>query len=81
MSQGLMKKGLLSGALIAAAVSAVPNTADAGLVYDLRFADGTSTKDAAVGTYSVELWARISGTDGNTTNEGIQTNYVVLQST
>jgi len=90
MSQGLMKKGLLSGALIAAAVSAVPNTADAGLVYDLRIvsggtATGAQTADSktltSTGTVSLQLWARVSGTDASNINEAIQASYLVLQST
>jgi hypothetical protein len=89
MSQGLMKKGLLSGAVIAAAVSAVPSTSDASLVYDVRIvtggtATGAQTADSktltSTGTVLVQVWARVSGTDGNHLNEALQANYIVLAS-
>lgn len=59
----------------------VPAVSQAGLTYDLRFSDGSSTK--AIGTpgnLSLELWARVDGTNGSTADEGLQLSYLVLQS-
>ena len=90
MSQGLMKKGLFSGALAAAALAAAPTQSDAILIYDLRAVTGTggvaSTDGSQVvltgapGTVSLELWAQVSGTDTDHVNDALQQNYVVLQS-
>src|SRR5688572_19370266 len=89
MSKGLMKKGLLSGAVAAAAFAAVPTQSDAGLVYDIRVAGGTalaggSTADGGLvgqtGTVSLQVWARVSGTDANNLNEYLQTNYITVVS-
>ena len=54
----------------------------AGLTYDLRFSDGLHTKfDAATGNlYTLELWARVSGTNGTVTDEGLSTSYIAIYS-
>jgi hypothetical protein len=89
MSQGLIKKSLLSGAVAAAAFAASPTQSDAGIMLDLRVTGGSalapgSTADSAVvantGTVTIDLWARISGTDTNHLNDGFQHAYAVLQS-
>lgn len=81
MSQGFVRKGILSGAVIAAAISAVPNGVDAGLVYDVRFADGTDTKVATGPTsYQVELWARVSGEDTIRSNDAFHLAYITMLS-
>jgi len=47
--------------------------ANAGVVYDLRFADNSHTQVAVAGqSYTLQLWARVSGTNGNVSDEGIQ---------
>lgn len=90
MSQGLIKKGLLSGAVAAAAFAAAPTQSDAAFTYDMRFApggtaatvqnpDGTVTI-GSTGTVFLQLWALVSGTDGNVANEGLQHNYIQIQS-
>jgi len=57
-------------------------TVSAGLVYDLRFADGSHTQTASAGaTYALELWARVSGTNGNTADEKLTNSYVTILST
>jgi hypothetical protein len=57
-------------------------SADAGLVYDLRLAGGShSLQAAAGGTYQLELWARVSGTNGTTSDEATQFSYITLLST
>lgn len=68
------------------------SSASAGLVYELRYTSGPAGSDtgvgdpvhnrnALVGTYGVELWARASGTNGTNTDEGIQNSLLVLTST
>jgi hypothetical protein len=56
--------------------------ASAGLVYDLRFADGSHTQGAVAGqTYTLEVWARVSGTNASTTDERLTNSYVNIVST
>ncbi|HEX8524298.1 MAG TPA: PEP-CTERM sorting domain-containing protein [Tepidisphaeraceae bacterium] len=55
-------------------------TAQAGVLYDLRFSDGTKSKEALAGTYNVELWARVSGPNTSLTDDGIQSSYVKILS-
>jgi hypothetical protein len=56
--------------------------ANAGVVYDLRFADNSHTQLAVAGqTYTLQLWARVSGTNGNVTDESIQSTLTSLVST
>jgi hypothetical protein len=61
-------------------------SADAGIVYDLRLG-GTSAGDsnahtlpAAPGTYTLDLWMNVSGTDGTVTNETHTFDYVTILS-
>jgi hypothetical protein len=57
-------------------------TAQAGLVYDLRFADGSHTKTlSGTGTVAVDLWVKVSGTNGTQTDEGLTSSYVTILST
>src|ERR1051326_90398 len=58
-------------AVLAAVVAWGGAAAHGALGYDLRFADGSHTAIAATGSYSVELWAQVIGTDGNNHNEGL----------
>jgi autotransporter-associated beta strand protein len=54
-----------------------------GLTFDLRFSDSTKQKTISpefTGTFALELFARVSGTDGNHVNDGLTDAYVVLQS-
>jgi len=60
----------------------VSGAASAGLVYDLSFADGDHTKVAtAGGSYTLELWARVSGTNATSTDEALTFSYVNIVST
>jgi autotransporter-associated beta strand protein len=73
------RKRACASAVLAAAVWTT--AAQAGLTYDLRFTDGTRTKVPSVGTtYQMDLWARVSGTDANSANDGLTTSYVAIQS-
>ncbi|HEX8523581.1 MAG TPA: hypothetical protein VF669_15105, partial [Tepidisphaeraceae bacterium] len=66
--------------LISAALGAVPY-ASGGVRYDLRFADGSHTQMAtAGGSYTLELWARVSGANNSLTDDGIQSSYVKILS-
>jgi len=62
-------------------------SASAGLVYDLRLG-GTNSTDSnahtlpsAPGTYTLDLWAKVSGTDASVANEAHQFDYVTILST
>src|SRR5438552_1226147 len=68
--------------LIAAAAVIATNRASAAPVsYDLRFVSGPAGSDIIndpvhqriplLGIYHVDLWARISGSDGTTSNDGL----------
>jgi len=60
----------------------IVSVASAGLVYDIRFDDGTKTKVATPGaTFTFSVWARVSGANGTTTDEGLSNSYLVVQST
>ncbi len=62
-------------AIIARAALAVfaglAGSAEAGLTYDLRFSDGSHTQFANVGNYTLELWAQVSGTNTDHTDDSI----------
>jgi hypothetical protein len=48
----------------------------------LRFTDGSHIKDAATASsFIVELWARVSGTNGTTADEGLTNSYIEILST
>jgi hypothetical protein len=54
----------------------------ASITFDLRYADGTHTKQGvAGGTYPVEAWVRVTGTNGDTSNEGLYLSSLVVAST
>jgi hypothetical protein len=70
----------------------IASTASAGIVYELRYtggpagsttgiADPLHQRNALVGTYNVELWARVSGTNGVVTDDGLQNSLIVMTST
>jgi hypothetical protein len=68
-------------AVCAAALSAVQQSRGAGITFDLRFIDGSHTKVAVAGnTYTLELWARVSGTNGNNLDDGIGSSLHTLMS-
>jgi hypothetical protein len=47
--------------------------ANAGIVFDLRFSDNSKTQVATPNaSYTLDLWARVSGTNGNATDDGLQ---------
>jgi hypothetical protein len=67
-------------AAAAVAGSIVASNASAGLTYDLRFADGSHVKQADTTTYTLDLWARISGTNGTVTDEAVTNSYITILS-
>jgi len=65
--------------------------ANAGVVFDLRFSgaqpvgsggagDGLHSLGAVPGTYHLDLWARVSGTNGTTTDEALTNVYTSIAS-
>lgn len=51
---------------------AVAGAAQAGMIYDLRFADGSHTQVAQAGqTYHLQLWVQVTGSDGNHANDAL----------
>src|SRR4051794_8710527 len=67
--------------ILFAAALATARPLCAGISYDLRFADGTH--NALVTTpslYTLEIWARVSGTNASITDEGFQSNNLTLMS-
>jgi autotransporter-associated beta strand protein len=80
---GAMRRRSAACAIATLGVVVGAGSAGAGLTYDLRFSDGTRQKSLAtdfVGAMNLELWARVSGTDSDHTNEGLVDSYLVLQS-
>ena len=70
-----------AGRVIAlAALAGLGRQAAAGITYDLRFADGSHTKAAVSGAYSLDLWVRLSGTNAIHTDDTLVNSYVVVQS-
>src|SRR5688572_20899272 len=73
--------GVAGVAALSAATLLPAGSADAALLVDLRFADGTKSKVAAPGTYDVDVWAQVSGgTSGSNVNEGLLYVYGSVQS-
>jgi len=68
------KRTLLLGAA-ALVVAAIASQASAAMVLDLRFADGSKTKALGAAdagkTVTVLIYAKVTGTDGLTTNDGL----------
>jgi hypothetical protein len=46
----------------------------AALIVDLRFSDGSKSLPAVAGSYSIDVWAQVTGTDG-ISNEGLVALY------
>jgi len=71
----------------------IASSASAGIVYELRYTGGPVGSDTGVadplhqrnaiagGVYNVELWARVSGTNGTTTDEGLINSLITMTST
>jgi hypothetical protein len=72
--------GVAGAAALGVATLLPAGSADAALLVDLRFSDGTKSKVALPGTYSVDVWAQVSGMDGNNANEGLLALYGSVQS-
>jgi hypothetical protein len=72
------RKWAVLAAATVAACSAV--RAQAQLAYDLRFSDGMHIKPPAAGTYTVDLWAQLTGTDTDHTNDSLISSYIVIES-
>jgi hypothetical protein len=54
--------------------------AQAALIVDLRFSDGSKTKQAAAGVYSIDVWAQVTGAN-TTPDEGLLFVYGAVRST
>jgi len=70
----------------------IASTASAGIVYELRYtggpagsttgqADPAHSRNPVVGTYNVELWARVSGSNGTNTDEALTSALISITST
>lgn len=75
----------LQSAVVATAVSvgwAFPSPIQAAsITYDLRLDNGShSAIVSSPGTYGMQLWVDVTGTDGNHLNDGLQDSYVVVAS-
>jgi len=69
-------------AAVALGTGVAAGTASAGLVYDLRFSDGSQSRQADAGTtYTLELWAQVSGTNATQSDEKLTNTYVNIVST
>ena len=79
-----MSTSLVATLALTAAVFAAASPAHADLNFVARFSSnglasgdlGTNTTVAAVGKYAVVVWADVSGTDANVTNNGFQSAYL-----
>jgi hypothetical protein len=60
----------------------LPSQADAGLIYDLRLADGSHTVASPLPntTYTLELWGQVTGADTSGSNDRLKHNYVTVAS-
>jgi len=77
---------------VALGTGLIASNAFAGVVYDLRYAaagqpagsglagDGTHSLGAVPGTYHLELWARVSGTNATNSDEGLTNIYTAIAS-
>src|SRR5262245_51445230 len=75
-------RAALGAACAATTVAAIDHAACGGLTYDLRFSDGSHAlyffRPGDV--YSLELWARVSGTNGTYIDEGLSNSYITILS-
>jgi len=76
----LGKKSAVLAMAVAAAVAGLASRSDAGLTFSLRFSDTTTQKAAAIGVFTINLYARITGADLDHTNDGLQFVYGALVS-
>jgi len=61
---------------------AVGTSANAGIVFDVRFTDGTHTKLLTnTGTYSLQVWVRVQGANSNLSDDALISGYLQLLST
>lgn len=74
----MFKKMLVAGVVALGAMA--PAVASASLLVDLRFADGTRQKIATPGTYTVDVWAQVRGTNTSSADDGLLTFEGSLQS-
>jgi len=70
----------------------IASSASAGIVYELRYTGGPVGSDVGVtdplhqrnavagGVYNVELWVRVSGTNGTVNDDGIQNSLITMTS-
>ena len=70
----------LAGAVAATGLLSALPSAQAGLVFDLRFSDGSDSKLAAVGTYTVDLYAVVTDGNANIADDGFRTAWVAIES-
>ncbi len=67
-------------ALLTALGLGVATPAQAALIVDLRFSDGSKTKPAVAGSYNIDVWAQVTGTN-TTPDEGLVAVYGAVRST
>jgi len=80
LSRNSIQKAVTGVALGTGLVAA--GAASAGIVYDIRFSDNTTTKVVGPGqTYTVDVWAQITGSNANNMDEGLSNSYLALMST
>jgi hypothetical protein len=72
-----MKKCLI---LLTALVCCGLAPIQAALIVDLRFSDGSKTKPAVAGNYSIDVWAQVTGAN-TTPDEGLVALYGAVRST
>lgn len=73
MTRKMQALGLLGGLC-------APVAAQAALLVDLRFTDNTKVRQAAAGTYTVNVWAQVTGTDTTGGNESLISLFGSVQS-
>jgi hypothetical protein len=80
--KSMKSRRLLTAAAAVGLAAAFVPSAQAGFVYDLRFADGTKSKEiSAAGTYNLELWARVDGNaNGNFNDDAVSFGVLSLVS-
>lgn len=79
LSRTWVGKAVAGVALVVASDSARAAFAT-GIHYDLRFTDGSHVRVARAGTYTVDLWGVLTGIDGTSTDDGIFSSCIVIES-
>lgn len=67
-----MARKTLASIIVVAVVSLISTAANASLLIDLRFTDGSHTKAVAAGSHTVEVWAQVRGTNTSSLDDGFK---------